>query len=161
MGIFSVPFENVAVSAAQDFFEIAPADDKPVRLLGFNVDNVGGTADAGDSQEEFWRVAVVRGHSSSGSGGGTVTSPHRIQGTGAGTASFTAEINNTTIASAGSPGTIVAMGINVRAPGFYWFPERVEPTASQADSLIVVRLLSTPADSINLSGTLFVEEIGS
>ena len=28
--VYSVNFENVAVAAAQDFFEVSPADDKPV-----------------------------------------------------------------------------------------------------------------------------------
>ena len=31
--VYAVTFENVNVTAAQDFFEITPSDDKPVRLL--------------------------------------------------------------------------------------------------------------------------------
>ena len=46
--VYSVSFENVAIAADQDFIYVAPADDKAVRLLGFFLSNVGGTADAGD-----------------------------------------------------------------------------------------------------------------
>ncbi len=70
--IYLVPFENVTCTSSQDFWEIQPADDKPIRILGWNLSNVGGTADAGDAQEEFLRMSIVRGHTSSGSGG---TSP--------------------------------------------------------------------------------------
>src|SRR5262245_54489209 len=68
-GFYTVVFENVTVSASQDLFELTPADDKPVRLRGLVLSNVGGIADAGDAQEELLRLLVRRGHSTGGSGG--------------------------------------------------------------------------------------------
>lgn len=153
---YFVPFENVATSAAVDFWEIQPADDKPVRILGWSLSNVGGTSDAGDAQEELLRMSIVRGHTASGSGGSSPTvSPVNRNDASAG---FTAEVNNTTPAAT-SGTTIYTCGHNVRVPDLILLPEEVQPTASQADTTIVVRLLAAPADSINLSGTLLVEEL--
>lgn len=155
--IYAVTFENVAVAAAQDFFELSPADDKPIRILGFNIANVGGAADAGDAQEELWRIAVIRGHTVSGSGGSAFTPvPLDPNDTAAG---FAAEINNTTIANTGTTTTPFADGINIRVPYQQMFTPETAIKASQANTTIVLRLLSTPADSVSMSGTIFVEEL--
>lgn len=153
---YFVPFENVSVSAAQDFWEIQPADDKPVKILGWSLSNVGGTADAGDAQEELLRLSIVRGHTTSGSGGSSPTvSPVNRNDASAG---FTAEANNTTIASTAGT-TIWTGGHNIRVNDLVLLPEEVQPTASQADTTIVVRLLAAPADAVSMSGTLLVEEL--
>ena len=39
----------MGVTAAQDLFEIAPADDKPVEILGIEL---GQTSDSGDAADE-------------------------------------------------------------------------------------------------------------
>lgn len=155
---YSVIFENVAVAAAQDFFEITPASNKPIVIEGLTLDNVGGTADAGDAQEEFLRLLIRRGHTTSGSAG-TAPTPNPLR-TGDAAAGFTAEVNNTTIASVGTTKDLVSLGWNVRVPLREFWTEEVVPGASAADTTIVVRLLSTPADSIQISGTLFVCEMG-
>lgn len=156
MRVYTVSFDNVSVAAAQDLWELTPADDKPIRILGWNVENVGGTADAGDAQEEFWRLSIVRGHTTSGSGGSSPT-PQPVKGADT-AAGFTAEANNTTIAST-SGTTVWTGGMNVRAaPNFVWFPDEAQIDASQANTTIVVRLLSTPADAVSMSGTLWVAE---
>lgn len=157
MRMYTVSFENVAVAAAQDFFEITPADDKPVQIFGWNIENVGGTADASDAQEEFWRLAVVRGNTVSGSGGSAPTPQPCLFSDAA--AGFAAEANNTTIANT-SGVTIWTGGMNVRvAPNPFWLPGECLLGASQANTTIVLRLLSTPADSIQISGTLWVAEL--
>lgn len=156
--VYSVSFAAVSCTAAQDFFEITAADDKPVEFVGFTVDQTG-VADVGDAQEEFLRWEVVRGHSTSGSGG-TAPTPRPLKVTDA-AAGFTAEVNNTTIASSGT-GVILHEGaFNVRGDYIYWWPEGCEPNCSQASGvLIVLRLVAAPADAITLSGTLYVRELG-
>ena len=155
--MYAVTFDNVSVSAAQDFFEISPADDKPVLIHGITLSNVGGTADAGDAQEEFWRIEIRRGHTSSGSGG-TAPTPAALN-PGDSAAGFSAEVNNTTIASAGTTTVLLADGMNVRIP-YVWIPTpELRPIATQGNTTIVVRLLSTPSDAVSMSGTLYVEEI--
>lgn len=161
--VYTVTAENITVANAGgdvDLVEISPADDKPVRILGFNVDNVGGTADAGDAQEEFLRLAIIRGHTTSGSGGSAATPvPLDPVDTAAG---FAAETNNTTIASAGSTTTPWAGGVNVRVPGpvFFGDPSNYQmcPKASQANTTIVLRCLTTVADDISMSVTVWVLE---
>lgn len=156
--LYTVVFENVGVAASQDFFELTPADDKPIRVLGWNIDNVGGTADAGDAQEELWRLLLRSGHATSGSGGSAPT-PAAVISTDA-AAGFASEVNNTTIASTGTPRDLWCGGMNVRIPGPFFLPPEICPTVSQADTRIVLRLLSTPADSVSCSGTIWVEELG-
>jgi hypothetical protein len=152
---YSVVFDNVAVTAAQDFFEITPADDKPVELLGLLLAQ---SSDTGDAAEEILRYSIVRGHATSGSGG-TAPTPRPLDRRGS-AAGFTAEVNNTTIASAGTGVTLLHDCFNVRAGLQVWFPPECYPEASQGDTTIVVRLLSTPADSLTMSGTLFLREQG-
>lgn len=154
--VYTVSFENVAVSVAQDFLEVTPADDKPIALIGYEIDNVGGTSDAGDGQEELLRCSWVTGHATSGSGGSSAT-PRPVDPNDA-AAGFSAEVNNTTIASAGTAVTRMPFGLNIRIPGPLWLPERAWLHASQADVIAVVRLLAAPADSISLSGAFWILE---
>lgn len=150
---YAVTFENVAVTAAQDFFELSPADDKPVRLLGILL---GQSSDAGDAQDELLRIAVLRGHTTSGSGGSAATpAPLNPNDAAAGAA---AEVNNTTIASAGTTTTLLADCFNVRSGYQVWFPPECAPEASQANTTVVVRLMAAPADSLTMNGTLYFEE---
>lgn len=152
---YSVSFDNVSVAAAQDFWEITPADDKPVAIIGWFIDPVGGTADAADADSENWRISIVRGHTTSGSGGSAPTpQPLATPDTAAG---FAAEVNNTTIASTAGT-TIGAHGLNVRNGDRTYLPQEMWYWCSQASTTIVVRLLSTPADAVALSGTLFLLE---
>lgn len=153
--MYSVVFGAVSVSAAQDFFEITPADDKPIKIRGLMLCQTG-NSDTGDAAEECLRFSIIRGHATSGSGG---SAPTPIPMDGVDTAAgFTAEVNNTTIASAGSGVVLHEDSFNVRAGYLNWWPPDCCPRASQANTTIVVRLNSAPADAITLSGTLYVEE---
>ena len=157
MRTYLIPFENVTVSAVQDFFEISPADDKPIAIMGLTLDNVGGVADATDAQEELLRLTIVRGHTTSGSGGSTPTiSPINPADTAAG---FAAEVNNTTIASTAGT-TIAAFGWNPRMGLREFWPEELWIKANQSNTTIVVRLVAAPADGFACSGTLYVAELG-
>ncbi len=152
--VYSVNFENMAVTKAQDFFEISPTDDKPVRLLGLFLSQ---STETGDAAEEMMRVEVVRGHSTGGSGGSAQTPvPIDPADTAAG---FAAEVNNTTIASAGTGLILHSEAFNVRSGlTMFWTPETA-PKANQGNTTIVVRLMANPADSVTLNGTLYVEEL--
>lgn len=152
--VYTVVFANVSVSAAQDLFEISPADDKPVEIVGIELAQ-NGVGDVGDAAEEFIRFSVIRGHSTGGSGG-TAPTPRPIKRGDSG-ASFAAEVNNTTVASAGTAVTLIETAFNVRAGYINWFPEGCEPNAGQGDGTIVVRI-PAPADAITLTGTLWVRE---
>jgi len=151
--IYSIAFSAVAVSAAQDLFELTPAANRPIEIVGIEL---GQTSDSGDAQDEQLQLTIVRGHTTSGSGGSTPTpAPLSPLDTAAG---FSAEANNTTIASAGTGVVLHAGAWNVRAGYTQWWPEEARPTATAANTTLVVRQ-SAPADAITCSGTLYVREL--
>lgn len=149
---YSVPFTAVAITAAQDVWEITPADDKPITVLGLVL---GQYTDVGDAASENLSVKISRGWGTSGSGGSTPT-PTPLDGidTGAG---FTTEMNNTTLASAGTEVVLFSDVWNTQAGYQMWFPEGVQPRCSQAQTMLTVRI-TAPADSITANGTLFLLE---
>lgn len=157
--VYTVNFvaQTIPATNALDFFEITPADDKMVRILGLSIDNVGVAADAGDAQEELLSVGIYRGYTVSGSGGAAPT-PFALD-RNASAAGFTAETMNTTVAT--TSGVIaVAFGWNVRIPLREFWPEELQVGASQADTTLVVRLAAGGADTISANGCLWVAEIG-
>ncbi len=160
--VYATVFENVAVAgladspagSTQDFFEIAPADDKPCRLLSLELSQ---NTETGDAAEEFLRVKVIRGHATVGSGGGTDNESPVLPADAA--AGYVGGINNTTIASTGTPVDLWVGNFNVRV-GLekVWTPETAL-VCSQAEGTMVVRLMAAPADSVTMSGTMYVEEL--
>lgn len=152
--MYSVSFVDVAVSAAQDLFEVAPADDKKVVIHGIAL---GQDSDVGDAAEEILSVQLIRGHATSGSGGSAFTpSPLDPDSPAAGAS---AEVNNTTIASTGTAVRLHADVFNVRA-GWVWIPTpEMRPMCGQGQSRIVLRLDDAPADALTMSGTLYFEEL--
>lgn len=149
---YTVTFNAVAATAAQDLFEITPADDKPVTILGWALDQ---TSDFGDAQAEQLGLQVIRGYTGSGSGGSSAT-PGPLDGIDT-AAGFAAEVNNTTLAATGTGVVLWSAGWNVQAGCRDFLPEGMQPRCSQAQTSIVLRQ-TAPADSITLNGTLFVAE---
>lgn len=153
--VYTATFEGVAVTAAQDFFEIAPADDKPVVLHAVYLSQ---SSDVGDAAEEILRVIIGRGHATTGSGGTTPTpTPINMSDTAAGAV---VEMNNTTIASAGTLLTLHSDTFNIRT-GMVYIPAPEDRIyCSQAVGvLLVVRLMAAPADSLTMNGTCIFEEL--
>src|SRR3972149_10874949 len=152
--LYSVSFENVSVSAAQDFFEITPADDKPIAIHALFLSQ---SSEAGDAAEEFLRGEIIRGHSTGGSGG-TAPTPVPLDPVDT-AAGFAAEMNNTTIASVGTPVILHAQSFNERSGLDLIFTPEIRPQCSQGQTTIVVRLMAAPADAVSMSGTLYIEEL--
>lgn len=160
--IYSVSFEAVAVTAAQDFFEINPAANKPCRFVGLFLSQ---SSDTGDAAEEILRVSITRipATFTTGSGGTAITEgtdgAWTVKATDQ-TAAFAAEVNNTTIAtSSATIQHIFAYQFNIRTGLELWFPPEVQPEFING-AAGVVRLLAAPTDSLTMSGTLFVSEEG-
>jgi hypothetical protein len=153
--IYTVSYTAVAVTAAVDVFEIRPADDKPIEIIGLFM---GQSSDVGDAADEMLAYRVIRGFTTSGSGGATPT-PTPVDRSGA-AAGFSAETNNTTVATTGTTADLHADTFNIRAGEKLWLPEGCWWEASQADTSIVVRLAAAPADSLTMSGTVYVREQG-
>ena len=152
--IYTSVFNNVAVTAAQDLFELVAPADSVVILHDIHI---GQNTDVGDAAEELLRIELNSGYTTSGSGGSAGTAVPIDTGDAA--FGGTLEINNTTLASAG---TIVTHSVwiwNVRGTLDRIFtPEtRLIVTPSRR---VCVRLPSAPADSLTMSGSITFEEIG-
>lgn len=150
--VYTVVLQAVAVTAAVDLFELTPADDKPIEIIGFEI---GQTTDSGDAQDEQIRLSIGRGNATSGSGGSGPT-PIPIEPNDA-AAGFTAEVANTTQASAGTLVALTEHVFNVRAGMIQWFPEICRPKANQGNTTIVGKL-TAPSDSLTYSATIYVLE---
>lgn len=150
---YVVTFSAVAVSAAQDLFELLPASNRPIEIVGIEL---GQTSDAGDASDELLQISIIRGFTTSGSGGSSATPvPMSPLDTAAG---FTAEVNNTTVATTGTTTTLHTGAWNVRAGYINWFPEEARPVCSSTQTSLVVRQ-TAPADAITMSGTIYVREL--
>jgi len=156
--LYTVVFQAVAITASQDLFMIAPADDKPVELLAVHF---GQHTDFGDAQDENLRWSVIRGLATVGSVG-TSPTPQPVKGTNT-AAGFTARCNDTTkaVVGAGTTEILHADDFNIRS-GLYhrWDIPGSEPDCTQGKTRIVVRLEAAPVDSITGDGTLLLGEFG-
>lgn len=152
--VYTVSFADVAVTAAQDFFEISPADDHPVVILAAYIDQY---TELGDAAEEFLRYQIIRGYTTSGSGGSAATARPLDPGDAA--AGFAAEVNNTTVANTGTAVILHSGAFNIRAGLALIFPPEMTPLANQGNTTIVLRLMAAPTDSITMNGTLYIAEL--
>jgi hypothetical protein len=151
---YTVTFAGVAVTAQQDLFEIVAAAGKNVEIVGIFLSQ---TTRAGDAQEEQLTILFKSGQTTSGTGGSAPTPvPLSVSDAAAG---FTAEVNNTTKATAGTIVTHHADNWNVRMSQPFIFPEdmRVSLTGSRR---FTVELAETPSASMTMSGTLYLREFG-
>lgn len=153
--MYTVHLAPTAITVAADLVELTPADDKPVLVHGFRIFQ---TTDFGDAQDEVLGVAWVRGNATSGSGGNTsvAVTPKNPNDASAG---VTAETANTTAASTGTPVTVYSTGWNVRGPLEVTFTPEQRIVANQAQTLLVLRMLGAPADSLTIGCSVDVEEI--
>jgi hypothetical protein len=155
--IFTATFSAVAVTAAQDCFEIVAGSNTRVRILDVKLAQY---TDFGDTAAEILSVQVIRGFTTSGSGGSTAT-PVNLQPWSR-AATSTVEINNTTVAQDGTGAVIVADGWNIAA-GWSLRDSLMVPEGRgiwlEKSTRLVVRI-TAPADSLTVNGTLVFEEAG-
>lgn len=156
--IYSVCFSATvtAAGADTDLFEIAPADDKPVKLRGLLLSQL---SEVGDTAEEGLRISIMRLPATFTSSNGTGTTPIPMDSADV-AAGATCEVNGTTVATtSGSAVTLVELAWNNRnSPYEMWFPdERFAPKVKQGEGM-VVRLQTTLADDMTFCGTIWIEE---
>ena len=154
--VYTVEFNNQVITSAggtREFFYIEPADDRPLKILALFLSQF---SDLQDANEEILQILFVRGHATASSGGATATPRpvHRRSGA----AAFVARVNDTTLASTGTPVNLHADGFNIRVPQPLILPEAMQWDCDQADGSIVVRLNAAVADDLTMSATLYVEE---
>lgn len=148
--IFQGGVAAVAVTAAQDVFEIVAPTTHIIDLREVRISQY---SDAGDAAAELLSVQILRGYTTSGSGGSTPTlySPQ-----GAGSPAGTYEANNTTVAQTGGGKIALADSFNIAA-GWWYRPPADERIQVQPGERVVVRI-TAPADSLTVNASLVVEE---
>lgn len=162
MSIYSAVFTGVAVSAAQDVFEITAPANSWVRIHEVVI---GQYSDFGDAQAEILSIQFIRGYTVTGSGGTTPTINPRSPATGALASTSVVKVNNTTVANTGTAATLRADTWNVQTPYLYMPPAGPDPAETDTAILIgasqrlVVRI-TAPADALTVNGTIIFEEIG-
>lgn len=153
---YTVIFENVAVSAAQDLFQILGAAGKILKIKRLIIEATNTalvTAQSLQIRCQFLPVTVTNGS------GGSSPTP-RPMDPGDSAASFTAKANNTTPASSsGTTTTLLERGPHIYAGLDHKWDPGTEPTIGPSESF-TAGLLSTVSGTVNLSGTIFVEEHG-
>lgn len=156
--MYTAVFKNVAVTAAQDLFEILAPTKSIVAIHEFGLFQ---TTELGDAAEEQLLLTTNRGVGTvtSGSGGATVTSQPINDGDPA--FGGTVERNNTTIMAVGT-GTLETdlevMTWNVRVPMTRVYTPEARPIIRAGDRW-TLELETVPADSITMSGYVIFEEI--
>lgn len=151
--IYTIPIAPAALTALQDLFAIVSGTNRSTRLVGCHLFQ---TSDLGDAAEEILRLRIRSGQTTVGSGG-TAPTPIPVD-TGDAAASFTARINDTTQASAGTIVTHAELGWNIRMDKDWWLPSQYQ-FLFLGGRRWTFELPAAPADSLTLGGTLWVEEL--
>lgn len=152
--LYTVVFSSVAVTAAQDLFEINAPATAAVIIHDISLSQ---STELSDAQEEQLVLLMKSGQTTSGSGGSTPTAvPIAI-----GDSAFggTCEVNNTTKASAGTIVTHYSWNWNVRGEFLKIFTPEARPIIAPSRRW-TLELVNAPADSITMSGTITFEAIG-
>lgn len=151
---YTTEFENVSVTNANgdaDIWEFDAASDKPIELIGFRISIL---SELQEAQEEWLRLRILRGHTTSANGTSVTPRPRSSVDTAAG---FVAEYNGATIASAGTAVNLESFGVQVRAGEFIIYPGECSFWTSGTE-LLTMRLMAGPADDVTMSSTCWVRE---
>lgn len=152
--MYTAIFAGVAVSAAQDLFEINAPADSCVLLHAVYITQ---TSDVGDAAEEMLSIAIKSGATTSGSGGSAPTAvPLQLQDSAFG---GTVEANNTTQASLGTIVTHHRESFNIRG-GWIYIPTPEMRKTLAPSGRMTIELITVPADALTMDGTIYFEEIG-
>lgn len=157
--IYTATFSAVAVSAAQDVFELTTAATSRIEICEIFL---GQYSDAGDAAAEMLSVQLVRGHSVAGSGGAAVT-PANLEPWSRDAVTTVAR-NNTVIASGGTAVVLHSEAFNVQG-GWLYRPYKFgnddnERPKIAVSSIVVVRI-TAPADAVTMNGTIKWREYGT
>lgn len=158
---YSIPITRVTVSVIQDLWEVLASAGKPFYLHEIRL---GQSSDYGDSQAEGLAIEIKKGITNTSGSGGSTLAPVK-HSTNDAAAGPTAEINNTTQATAtgGTLTTVQADAFNVQA-GYQYLPPPEQRILFLAAEMLVVSLEGSsgtagPADVITVSGNLIIEEL--
>ena len=156
--MYTAVAKGIAVTAAQDIFEIASPTDAVTIIHSFVISQ---STELGDAQEEQLLFTTNRGVGTvtSGSGGSTITPQPISDGDPA--YGGTVERNNTTQMAVGT-GTLEELEAfvwNLRIPYMQIYTPETRPVISPGNRW-TLELESTPADSVTITASITFEEVG-
>lgn len=159
---FTATFSSVALTTVpRDVFQVLAPTNSRLELCELEL---GQFSDAGDAQDELLSFEIIRGSTTSGSGGSPVTPvSHQPWSRASGTSVMQ---NNTTVASSGGVAEYLrATSFNVRA-GLLYKPNESR-SVRPSDERVFIEAgqrcafrISAPADALTMNGTLVFKEIG-
>lgn len=150
--MYVATFEDIAVSAVQDLFEITAPSTGCVVIHRCEIGN-----ESGETSEQL-AIRMIRGYTVSGSGGASVTPAPLESGDPA--ADSTVERNNTTVANTGSAVTLGRRCFNLVGGGWLYEPTPETRIVLAPSERLVFHLPVAPSASVDMSGELVFEEIG-
>jgi hypothetical protein len=155
--VYSISFDGVTVTNSggdADLFELLPAAGKPCKLLGLML---AVSSETGDAAEEILRIKVMRLPATVTGGNGTSVTPRPML-TSDPASGATCEYNGATVATtSGTAVDLHADAFNVRSGYQLWWTPETAPVFINAEGA-VVRMTSTVADDVTMTGTLYFEE---
>lgn len=152
--IYTASFVDVAITLAQDLFEIVAPATAIVKIHEYTISQ---KSDVGDVAEEGLVIALKTGATTGGSGGSApaVVKNEQLDAAFSGTV----EANNTTKATAGTIVTRRNEAWNIRTPLSIIFTPEMRPVLAPSARL-TLELVTAPTDPVTVSGTITFEEIG-
>ncbi len=147
--MYTVSFTDVAVTAAQDLFQIE-AVTVPAILHAVYISQ---NTDMGDAEAEALTIRFRRVTDALTN----VTAEVKLDN-GSAAANADLNVNDTTPLVTGAQ-TIHAECWNIQMP-FIWLPPPEMRIIVPVDDVVTVNLVSAPTDSLTMSGTMYFEEIG-
>lgn len=152
--LYTVSFQNVAITAVQDLFLLLPGSSKVIAIQSFEL------AQITKNTVEILRIRLkyLPATVTNGSGGGAATPRPVTPGDGA--ATFTARTNDTTPAtSSGTAYDLWADQWNL-VNGALWVPPIAgRPFVIAPGAACVLGLDTNPAASMTVNATMMVEEL--
>lgn len=157
-GVYTVPYTGTLTLAGgdADLFELTPAANKPIGLMGLLLAQ---TSELADAAEEAIRVTIYRLPATVTSGNGTAVTPVLIDSAQQ-AAGFAAEANGATVATTSGTAVIVAeFAWNIRSsPLEMWWPDDTAMFKARNAEALIVRCNSTVADDVTICITAYVKE---
>jgi hypothetical protein len=142
---------NASVTAQVDLAEVVAPSDGVVVIESLTA------GQSSDTDSEGLGLQALRGHTTSGSGGSSATP---VPDDGGDTAfGGTAEVFNTTLATGGTPVTLLDTGWNVLTE--YVWPPRPKYWILNPSQRFVFRTTAAPADALTMRVNVGLVEIGS
>jgi hypothetical protein len=150
--VYTVTVSGVASPAAAfDMLEVLAATNKGVQLTRMHI----GQTSEPTTEEEQLAVQVIRGYTTTGSGGSTAT-PVPLDSNDSAMGA-TVKTMNTTIASAGSPLTQFDTAMNIRAGLDVPFAPDEAPVILGGERMVV--RIGAPTDAVTFRATFWIKEM--